>query len=206
MTRRTFLSFGLALLACLQGWPAFAADLLPAVTARLADASVIHGRFEQTRRLAGFNTPLVSRGDFVLLRARGLSWTTREPVASSLLVTPERLVVRDGDGRIQQQVRADAQPGLRAVSEAMLAVLRGDFSHLAQRFQVEGKLSGKQGWTLTLTPSDPALRHMFARIELTGDRFVREVRLDEAGGDSTLLRLQATAATTPTADEERRFE
>jgi len=207
MKRRPFLAFAVAMLALPACGPTSAADLLPAVAARLDNAPVIQGRFEQTRRLAGFTNPLVSRGDFVLLRARGLSWVTREPVASSLLITPDRLVVRDGDGRIQQQIRADAQPGLRAVSEAMLAVLRGDFSALTQRFQLDGKLVGKQGWSLTLTPTDPAMRHMFTRIELAGDRFVREVRLDEAGGDSTLLRMLATTASAaPSADQERRFD
>jgi hypothetical protein len=78
---------------------------------------------------------------------------------------------------------------------------------MTQRFHVDGKLVGKQGWALTLTPTDPAMRQMFARIELSGDRFVREVRLDENGGDSTALRLLATTAgKAPTADQEQRFD
>lgn len=210
MTRRHWLLAALAAVSLLAGLapvPVLAAGLLPEIAQRLADAPVIRGRFEQSRALAGFSRPLVSRGDFVLMRARGLSWMTREPVASSLLVTPRRLVVRGADGRIQQQLQADAQPGMQAVSEAMLAVLRGDFSGLSQRFEISGKLVGRQGWTLTLVPVDAGLRRVFARIEISGDRFVRDLRMNEAGGDSVAVRLLDTVASQlPVAGDEARFD
>lgn len=210
MTRRRWLGGALAALtfpAVLLSVPAVAAAPLQEVAQRLADAPVIRGRFEQSRHLAGFSRPLVSRGDFVLMRERGLSWVTREPVASSLLVTPQRLVMRGADGRIQQQVQAESQPGMRAVSEALLAVLRGEFSGLSHRFEISGKLVGKQGWALTLAPVDAGMRRVFSRIEISGDRFVRDVRLEEASGDSVAVRLiDPAAAQVPAAGEEARFD
>jgi len=208
MKRRAFLlALCGAMLASTRLAGAAAPDLLAAVAARLSDAPVIHGRFEQTRRLSGFANPLVSRGDFVLARERGVVWSTREPFASSLLVTPERLVMRGADGRVQQQMQADAQPAMRVVGESVIAVLRGDLQTLSARFEVAGKLAGKNGWSLTLTPRDAAMRRVFARIELAGDRFVRDVRLEEAGGDSTHVKLiDPSAATRLAADEEPRFE
>ncbi|WP_423194279.1 LolA family protein [Cupriavidus sp. H18C2] len=105
MNRRQLLRGVLLGAAMLLGLPAHAADLLGDVAARLADAPVIRGQFEQTRKLPGFSHPLVSRGDFVLAKSRGVVWATREPFASSLLVTPDRLVMRGG-GR--QGAAADA--------------------------------------------------------------------------------------------------
>jgi 2-phospho-L-lactate guanylyltransferase (CobY/MobA/RfbA family) len=182
-------------------------DLLAAVAARLLDAPVIRGRFEQTRRLSGFANPLVSRGDFVLARERGVVWSTREPFASSLLVTPDRLVMRGADGRVQQQMQAEAQPAMRVVGESVIAVLRADLRALAARFDVSGKLAGKDGWSLVLTPTDSGMRRVFTRIELAGDRFVRHVRLAEGSGDSTEVKLfEPAAATKLAADEVLRFE
>lgn len=187
--------------------PVFSEDLLGAVAARLADAPVIRGQFEQTRRLAGFSNPLVSRGDFVLARGRGVVWSTRDPFPSSLLVTPEKLVMRGADGRVQQQMQADAQPAMRVVGESMIAVLRGDLRGLATRFDVTGKLVGNAGWTLTLTPTDAGMRRVFTRIELAGDKYVRNVRLEEGSGDSTVVRMiDPVAAARLTAGEEQRFE
>ncbi|MWL89477.1 outer membrane lipoprotein carrier protein LolA [Cupriavidus sp. SW-Y-13] len=207
MKRRHFvccLALGAAL--CV-GVPAQAENLLGGVAARLADAPVIRGQFEQTRKLAGFGNPLVSRGDFVLARGRGVIWATREPIASSLLVTPERLVMRGADGKVQQQMQSDTQPAMRVVGESMIAMLRGDLRSLQARFDVTGKLVGKAGWALTLTPTDAGMRRVFVRIELTGDKFVRNVRLEEAGGDSTVVRMIDTAAATAlTPAEEQRFE
>jgi len=187
--------------------PAHAGDLLGDVAARLADAPVIRGQFEQTRRLAGFSNPLVSRGDFVLARGRGVVWNTREPFPSSLLVTPDRLVMRGADGKVQQQMQADSQPAMRVVGESMIAVLRGDLRSLQTRFEVTGKLVGKSGWALTLIPADAGMRRVFTRIELAGDRFVRNVRLEEGSGDSTVVRMiDPSAADRLTAAEEQRFE
>lgn len=181
--------------------------VLDGVAARLADAPVIRGQFEQTRRLAGFSNPLVSRGDFVLARGRGVVWSTREPFASSLLVTPEKLVMRGADGKIQQQMQTESQPAMRVVGESMIAVLRGDLHSLQARFDVTGKLVGKAGWALTLTPREAGMRRVFTRIELAGDRFVRDVRLEEGNGDSTVVRMiDPSAAQKLGAAEEQRFE
>ncbi|MCD9120396.1 outer membrane lipoprotein carrier protein LolA [Cupriavidus sp. UGS-1] len=165
--------------------------MLDQVAVRLDDAPVIRGRFEQTRKVAGFAMPLVSRGDFVLARGRGLLWQTRAPIASSLLLTPRGLTMRGADGSVQQQLQADAQPGMRAALEAILAVLRADAPALAQRFAMTGEVHGKQGWRLALTPTDADMRRVLKRVDLEGDRFVREVRLQEASGDSTVVRLLA---------------
>ena len=209
MKRRTLLAVA-ALGACLPAMAARAPQAMPtldAIAARLAEAPVIHGRFEQQRQLAGFTHPLVSRGDFVLAREHGLAWTTREPIVSSLLVTPSQLVVRGADGQVQQRLAADEQPAMRVVGESMIAVLRGDLAALSARFAIDARLAGKDGWALTLTPTDSGIRRAFARIELAGDRFVRSIRLQEAGGDATRIRLIEPKATPRLADAEaQRFE
>lgn len=184
-----------------------AADLLAEVSARVAQAPVIRGQFEQLRRLAGFSNPLRSRGDFVVARGKGMVWATREPLVSTMVATPAALVVRGADGAVQQQLRADAQPGMRMMGDAMLALMRADFAPLAQTFAIDGAVTGRAGWQLTLVPRDARMRHAIARIELSGDRYLREIRVIEAGGDSTEVRLQAVqGADAPTPAEERAFD
>ncbi len=207
MNRRDILRV-LATIGCLAALQAQAAEDLPtAVAARLTEAPVIRGQFEQTRRLSGFSNPLVSHGDFLVVRGRGVVWTTRDPVPSSLLVTPDKLVMRGADGKVQQQMRADAQPAMRVVGESMIAMLRGDFRSLSSRFDVTGKLVGSKGWTLTLTPIDAGMRRAFSRIDLSGDQYVRNVKLEEANGDSTVVKMiNPVAANRLDAAEEQRLE
>lgn len=197
----------LGLAAALVPGAARAEDSLGRVASRLVDVQVIRGRFEQTRRLSGFVNPLVSRGDFVVARGHGVLWNTSEPLRSSLLVTSDRLVVRGADGKVQQQMQADTQPAMRVMGESIIAVLRSDLRSLSARFEVSGQAIGKTRWELTLTPTDAGVRRAFARIELSGDRFVREVRLEEASGDSTVVRMIGpVAGDRLTPDEEQRFE
>ncbi|MGE5866657.1 MAG: outer membrane lipoprotein carrier protein LolA [Rhizobacter sp.] len=215
MKRRTLLraaSLGLGL-AGLRGMalgaapaakaPAGAApSLLEQVRRRLADAPVLKGSFEQRKTVKGFRQPLVSRGDFLVARDRGVLWHTREPFASELVITRDRLLSRQAGGVVDTQVDAAREPGIRAVNEMLFALMAADFDVLAQRFHIDGALQGAAAWRLVLTPKDAALAQWVARIELDGDRFVRQVRLAEAGGDSSAIALSGQATATSLSRED----
>ncbi len=193
MKRRTLLlAFGAA-----AATPLAAADpaLLEQVRQRLATAPVLRGTFEQRKAIRGFKNPLVSRGDYLVARERGVLWRTHEPFASTLVITRERLLARQADGSVSQQMTTREEPGLRAINQTLFALLAADVGELSQRFKIEGALQGAAGWTLVLTPLDAALAQWVTRIALQGDRFVRDVQLTEALGDTTQIRLsgQATA-------------
>lgn len=186
--------------------PAAAAELTQAVQARLIQAPVLRGEFEQSKQLAGFKNALISRGDFLLSRTHGMLWDTRVPFASRLVLTPQRLVSRSADGAVLAQLDGSREPAVGAVNEVVLALLAGDLPVLAARFEVEGTLLGSDGWRLNLRPREAGLAQLFSHIELEGDSFVRRVRLDEAAGDVTEIRFSGlSAAQALTSDDAQRF-
>jgi len=178
------------------------------VRARLAQPAVLRGQFEQSKQLEGFRQPLVSRGDFLLVRDRGVAWDTREPFASTTLLTRERLLTRLPDGSQRVLLDAAESPGMAAVNALLLALVAGDLPALAERFALEETLAADGRWQLLLTPEEAGLRQAFTRITLAGDRFVRQVVIEEAGGDVTTLRFVALAdePSAPTPDEAARFD
>lgn len=178
------------------------------VHARLAQPAVLRGQFEQSKRLEGFRQPLVSRGDFLLVRDRGIAWDTREPFASTTLLTRERLLTRLPDGSQRVLLDAAASPGMAAVNALLMALVAGDLPALAERFKLGETLAADGSWQLVLTPDEAGLRQVFRRITLSGDRFVRAVEIEEAGGDVTTLRFLALsdAPAAPTPDEAARFD
>lgn len=181
--------------------------LVQQVRERLADAPVLRGRFEQRKTLKGFKNPLVSRGDFLVAKERGVVWHTREPFESSLVVTRERLLSRQADGRVDTKVEARDEPGLRAVNEMLFALMAADLQTLAARFRIEGELQGAAGWRLVLTPREAALAQWLARVELEGERFVRSVKLAEAQGDASVIRFSEHAiAQSLSREEAARFD
>lgn len=175
---------------------------------RLAQPPVLRGRFEQQKQLEGFRNPLVSRGDFLLVRARGVAWDTTEPFASSALLTRDRLLTRQPDGSTRVVLDASASPGMAAANSLLMALVAGDVDTLASQFDLEEPPAAEGLWTLVLQPREPGLQRVFKRITLRGDRFVREVDIEEAGGDRTLLRFLELSdqPAQPTAAESARFD
>jgi hypothetical protein len=107
-------------------------------------------------------------------------------------------------------VEADAsqQPALRQVNAMMFALVDGDVAALASRFDIAAQVLPHAAWSLTLTPKAAALVKLFARIELRGDRYVRQVVITEAGGDQTTLKFSNLTETPAqlSPDEAKRFE
>lgn len=191
--------------------PARAAEPVPPlvreVRQRLTAEPVVRGAFEQRKSVAGFRNPLVSSGEFVVSRQRGVLWRTVQPFPSTLVVTRDRVLSRQADGTVARRLSASEEPAVRAISETLFGVMAADFVALSARFAIEGELVGRDGWRLVLLPRDPALARWLQRVEVEGDRYLRQVRLQEASGDQTLVRMarHATAAALA-ADEEAQFE
>lgn len=198
------------LLVCGLFWQpaALGADTAPGVRARLVQAAVLRGGFEQEKRLQGFRNPLRSQGDFILARDRGIVWSTRKPFASTLVLGKDRLQVRQADGRKQDLIAAGNSQALALANSLMLALVGGNIDSLAESFAVKESLGSDGSWTLVLLPKRGPLQKAFQRIELQGDRYVRRVQLTEARGDRTEIRFSGISDT-PAAlspDEARQFD
>lgn len=179
-----------------------AADLIIEVQARMDQAAMLRGQFEQQKNVAGFRKPLVSSGDFLLWRGHGVLWHTRKPFDSTLVVRRDKLSVTQAGGRASYQIDVEHEPGLRRVNELLFALFSGDVVNLQKHFRIEGALSGKHEWKLVMTPSSDGLAQVFRRVELEGDRHVRRMRLEEANGDASLIRFDKTSETPAVTPEE----
>jgi hypothetical protein len=187
----------LTLMLALWSVSAHAADLVKDVRARLVDAPLVRGQFEQKKTVSGFNKPLVSKGDFLLARDQGVLWNTRTPFASTLTLTRKSLSARQASGGAAYHLDSTKEPALAAVNELLFALLAGDVGTLQKRFKVEGELVGDKGWKLDLTPTDAGLARVFKSIHLEGDGYVRQVRLDETRGDVSVIAFEQLAQTPP---------
>jgi hypothetical protein len=205
----------LACLALLAGLPVLAQAPVAAgreshdgVRARLAQPAVLRGQFEQRKQLKGFRNPLVSRGNFLLLRERGVAWDTTEPFASTALLTRDRLLTRLPDGSTRVVLEASASPGMAAANSLLMALVAGDLEALATQFDAEESLADDGRWQLALQPREAGLQRVFRRITLRGDRHVRELEIEETGGDHTTLRFidLSDQPAAPTAAESARFD
>lgn len=162
--------------------------LLAQVRERVKDAPVVRGGFEQFKTVKGFKQPLRSAGDFVVARGKGIVWHVLRPFESVLVVKPDSLQSRGSDGKVTMQMRAQDEPVLRTVNAMLFAVMSANLTELAQHFEVTGQVTPK-GWALHLVPRDPTLAQWLTAVDLQGNQFVQEVKLQEARGDSSVIRI-----------------
>jgi hypothetical protein len=208
-TIRGFLSaFLLAVAAGGSILPVAAADPLAQVQGQVAQVPLLRGEFAQEKQVAGFRNPLRSSGRFLLARGKGVVWTTVAPFPSEIVITQDRILIRQRDGGRRVEVDARQQPGLRSVNAMMFALMSGDMKALTSTFDVKAEPAAGKGWRMTLAPRSRQLAQAFTSVRLSGDRYVREVELREANGDVTHLRFSAMSETPATLsrDEVARFE
>ena len=178
------------------------------VQRRIAQVPVLRGEFAQEKRLQGFRNPLKSQGRFLIARERGVLWSTLKPFPSDVVLTRDRILTRQADGRSRVEADARQQPALRSVNAMMFALMSGDVQALTARFNVQPTLLANGGWRLVLVPKPGAMAQAFRQVTLEGDRYVRRVDIEEAGGDRTQLRFTGMVDVPArlTADEARRFD
>ncbi|HOV95696.1 MAG TPA: outer membrane lipoprotein carrier protein LolA [Thermomonas sp.] len=183
-------------------------DALTQLQQRIAQVPLLRGEFVQEKQLQGFKHPLKSEGRLLVARTHGVIWTTLKPFPSELVLTRDRILSRQADGRSRVEVDARTQPALRSVNAMLFALMSGDVQALTARFDARPSLRADNGWTLLLTPKPGALAQAFAQITLEGDRYVRSVLIEERNGDRTRLQFTALAESPAqlSADEARRFD
>jgi len=179
----------LALALTLAGAP----DLAQQVKARLTDAPVITGSFEQSKQVKGFKRPLKSSGTYRVAKADGVTWKTEKPFASELVVHAGDITSTQ-NGVTVFKLDAKSEPGVRVITELLFSLLQGDLPALGAQFEQSGEVTEKD-WRIELSPKAAALQKIFVKITLKGDAAVRSVHLLEASGDATLITLTPATAT-----------
>jgi Outer membrane lipoprotein carrier protein LolA len=176
-------------------------DLTAQVKTRLDPSPVVRGRFEQKKQVKGFKRPLVSTGDFVVSRGRGVRWHTATPFDSVLTVRPDDIRSTQNGAEVFK-LDATKEPTVRVINQVLFALLAGDAEVLRAHFVVTGSVDAKR-WHLALVPKSKGLAQVLARVSLEGDDFVRQLELTEGSGDVTQLHLEVlTGGAALTAAEE----
>jgi outer membrane lipoprotein-sorting protein len=190
------------LIPCVQ-----AESSLEKIQAQLSSPAVLKGEFEQRKTLQGFKNPLFSRGIFWVAKSRGVVWETQNPFPSSLIVTRERLLTRKADGTVATQIKAQDEPGIRAINDILFALMAVDWPTLSQRFTITATLQQANQWRMRLTPREASVAQWVSQIELQGSHYVHSVHITEPQGDTSLITFSAqTSASELTVQEAARFD
>lgn len=143
----------------------------------------VQGDFTQSRFLKSLTKPIVTSGQFSLVKSKGLLWQMKKPFNTSLRVTSAGIEQWNGSAWNSNQ-----KFGQSDQIRLFLGLLSGDISALSAQFDASLSGSEKQ-WQLTLTPKTLIMKQIFTQIQLRGDALVKEIELNEKQGDRTLIQF-----------------
>ncbi len=149
---------------------------------------VVRGDFTQKKYLSGMEKPLISHGQFVLARGRGLIWRVVKPIETTLAITDKALVQRRDGQTVKRLSQAD-HPELKVVSSLMLAVFNADLSQLKNTFHVERREGHGDGWRYQLMPRTDAVKQVVQKIRVRGDQQLRQITIKRPNGDKSVIKL-----------------
>ncbi len=161
--------------------PAQVETILRAAMPDLGQVQVLRGRYRQRRILHEIPRPLLSSGEFLLVRDRGIWWHTLSPLESELTL--------GSGGPLRQS-------GAELAAPIFFALFALDLERLARSFDLfilQSGTSRAPRWVLGLRPRDAALAAWFDKATLSGGARVEQVTLFESTGDRTEIDLDALA-------------
>lgn len=165
-----------------------ALELNPTVTkiqAMLAKPETLCGNFEQTKQLIGIKKSLRSSGRFCVVNGKGVLWRTLQPFPNTLRLTKNEIVHYQGD-RESMRLEAKQEPTVRIINNVLFSLLSGDLTQLDSLFLVDGNVDA-QGWTVKLNARQSSLEKAIGKITLNGNAYVKNIQIDEASGDKTVI-------------------
>ena len=179
-----------ATLAALTPLHAAETDTLARIGAQLEQHAVIRAEFTQHKQMAAMKRPLVTSGRLVFSRQHGVLWQIEQPLRISYVLGEERIVEIGADGVRRERGVRDV-PGLAQVGRVFRAMLGANSAALREQFEATVHGDPAQ-WEIILTPRNAQLAQFLTRLQLSGGRFVSDISIAEAGGDTTQINFRHT--------------
>jgi hypothetical protein len=169
--------------------------------APLPPGTILRGKFTQRRHLEGFDRPLRTDGQFVLVPGRGLVWRAASPFSMLTVMGAGGLVQQAGGGATSRLDSAKV-PFLARLYQVFAAALAGDLDGLSDVFVVTRE-ARPVGWRVRLAPkSGSGAATPIRDIVIEGGRFVELVEVFRSSGDRDVVEFSEQATSTGALDGE----
>jgi len=182
----------LAGLALLFGQAAHATPLsISQLMAGLAKHPQGAATFTEKKFISILDQPVESSGELLFIAPARLEKRTLKPKPETMVLDGDTLTLERGQRKHVLQLKD--YPEVAGMIESIRATLAGDRKALEQAYHLA--LDGSaEHWTLVLTPLDPKVGAVIARIRMVGVKdVVRSVEIIQADGDRSLMTIEQLA-------------
>jgi outer membrane lipoprotein carrier protein LolA len=189
-----------AALLALGSCAAAADEALVRIRALLDAQPRLRAEFDQTKRSAELERPVLAHGRMLVWREAGVLWQMEQPVKMLVVLREDVTIQIDASGRRRIQ-SADHDAAAARTGRILGALLNGDTATLEQWFDIAARIDAQQ-WSIALTPRRGAMAAFLTSMQVSGDKYVRSVAIDEANGDSTHISFRNHRDAAPLTSEE----
>lgn len=147
--------------------------------------------FTEKKYLSILDQPVESSGELLFIAPARLEKRTLKPRPETVVLDGDTLTLERGQRKYALQLKD--HPEVAGMIESIRATLAGDRNALERVYHLA--LNGDdERWTLLLTPLDPKVGAVIARIRMEGVRdVVRSVEIIQADGDRSLMTIEKLA-------------
>lgn len=165
--------------------------LLEQIMAARAAAGPSRASFVEQKTIKGLTTPLISRGRLIWQPPDKVEKITDDPVQEVVAVDGNALTITEGNNAARSFDLA-AMPDAATLVDAVRGTLDGDLAMLRRNYRIS--IAGnRRDWTLQLVPINPSVEHVLDQVEIAGSGdTIRQVRIVQAHGDSSLMTIQSS--------------
>ena len=168
----------------------------PLSIAQLMDSLAKHPQgaatFTEKKFISILDQPVESSGELLFIAPARLEKRTLKPKPETMVLDGDTLTLERGQRKHVLQLRD--YPEVAGMIESIRATLAGDRKALERVYQLALD-GGNERWTLVLTPLDPRVGAVIARIRMEGAKdVVRSVEITQADGDSSLMTIEQRAS------------
>jgi outer membrane lipoprotein-sorting protein len=148
--------------------------------------------FTEKKFISILDRPVESSGELLFIAPARLEKRTLKPKPETLVLDGDILTVERGQRKHVLQLKD--YPEVAGMIESIRATLAGDRTALERVYHLA--LDGShERWTLVLTPLDPKVGAVIARIRMEGVKdVVRSVEILQADGDRSLMTIEKRAS------------
>jgi outer membrane lipoprotein-sorting protein len=144
--------------------------------------------FTEKKFIAILEQPVESSGELLFIAPARLEKRTLKPKPETMVLDGDTLTLERG--RRKHVLQLKDYPEVTGMIESIRATLAGDRKALERVYHLALD-GGTERWTLVLTPLDPKVGAVIARIRMEGVKdVVRSVEILQADGDRSLMIIE----------------
>lgn len=148
--------------------------------------------FTEKKFISILDQPIESSGELLFIAPARLEKRTLRPKPESMVLDGDTLTIERG--RRKHVLQLKDYPEVAGMIESIRATLAGDRKALERVYHLALD-GGDERWTLVLTPLDPKVGAVIARIRMEGAKDeVRSVEILQADGDHSLMVIEKRAS------------